>query len=1064
MDAAVATPPVMPPGHCQASLPVALHDWLVTLSQPVAVFIAADETMLQTLVRVMPAFVPDRRVLALPAWDNLPYDRARPSRQATGTRVATLAWLAADRDRPALVLTTPEALLQRVPPPDRVQDRAIPLRVGQALDPAWLRDTLLAFGYRFDDQVDEPGEAALHGATIDIHPAGTDAPLRLELADGRIAALRWFDPLTQRSAAETDRVRLLPTSEAFTVPGEALPDPAAPERLLPEGDLATLFDHVPDAAWGMVETADSRCASWLEVVHDAWAVAHIAPGPPPAPPAALYLTAEAVEAALTARAPTRFAEPDTIGDPPLPPTALGAAVERQRAAGLAVVLCGAAPLPALRSALARRLRLPADRLHPLETWRDALAVPPRDIGVMHLPLEAGFALPDRAVLAVRTVAADRPDNDDDALNRLATTLHLGDLVVDPDRGLARLTGLAMEDQAGTPMECLRLAFLAGEAVLRPATDADRIWRYGASSSVRPDRLDAANWQVRRTAVEQEIAEMATGLVRRMRERARRTAPAIQPSPAYRRFAARRPYALTRDQSRAIRTVQQDLASGTPMLRLVCGDVGFGKTEVALHAAALVATAGQQVAIIAPTTLLAQQHLDVFRRQLSGLGLRIEPLIRSSRSAQSRSVLRDIESGAVQIVVGTHAVAAGRFRDLGLVVIDEEQRFGEAQKRQLRTLQDSAHALTMTGTPLPRSLQAALAGLLDVSVLGTPPAGRQGGRTLVAQFDPVVIRTALLREVRRGGQAFVVCPRIEDIAPLETTLIGLVPELRLAVAHGRMRGEALDQVMLSFAAGDADVLLATSIIEAGLDLPNANTMLITGADRFGLAQLHQLRGRVGRGRVRASTWLLTDPTRPLSAAARKRLDAIAALDHLGAGFAVSLSDLDQRGAGDLLGDRQAGHVRLLGTELYRSVLQAALVRARGEPAPDDWIPVLTLDLPAFVPAEFVPEPDNRLAIYRQVARIRDAQALEDTADDLIDRFGDLPPPLLALLDLARLRLACRTRGIQAVTAGPAAIALTPRPGVTLRGPGEQREGRLVLAIAEASPERRLHRLLDWLGEG
>lgn len=495
----------------------------------------------------------------------------------------------------------------------------------------------------------------------------------------------------------------------------------------------------------------------------------------------------------------------------------------------------------------------------------------------------------------------------------------------------------------------------------------------------------------------------------------------------------------------------------------CGDVGFGKTEVALHAAAAAVFAGKQVAIAAPTTLLARQHLETFRRRLPAA--RISPLVRSSHSAESREVLASAKRGEVDILIGTHAVAAARFRDLALVIIDEEQRFGEAQKRRLRSLGPEAHTLVMTATPLPRSLQTALVGLIDVSVLADPPAGRQPVRGFVVPFDPAVIRAALMREARRGGQGFVVCPRIEDIAPLEARLRELIPELSVVVAHGRIRGDALDRVMLKFANGEHDVLLTTSIIEAGLDVPNANTVIVCSADRFGLTQLHQLRGRVGRGHVRASAYFMTDPERRLPAAARKRLAAIASLDALGAGFSVSAADLDQRGAGDLLGDEQSGHVRLIGTELYRDVLARELARARGGAPDEPWVPEISLDLPAYVPRDLVPEADLRLEIYRRLARLASHQEIQEAADELEDRFGDLPLPMKGLLDLVRLRVLCRGLGIATLSAGPDAVALLPRKGrLALRCVGARMKGeRLILPISEANPQCRLDRILAVLSE-
>jgi transcription-repair coupling factor (superfamily II helicase) len=549
-------------------------------------------------------------------------------------------------------------------------------------------------------------------------------------------------------------------------------------------------------------------------------------------------------------------------EPALPPAP---AVRRAASClekGEAVVLCtDGAPLR-LRAIVTRRLHMSDDEVSLLEAWHDAEALPAGRIGVMHVPLRAGFQLPNRTIIAVRTDGRQDPANAD-SLQRLAEALRVGDMVVDPERGVAQLAGLAMEDQAGAPCEFLSLEFLAGQRLLLPAFGAGRIWRYSSANTVSPSRLDGAAWLERRAEAERAIETAAVELVERLRARERTQAPIIEPDGSYQRFVRRMPFAATADQARAIHAVRDDLAAGRPMHRLVCGDVGFGKTEVALHTAALVALSGRQVVVVAPTTILARQHLETFRRRLRGFDLRVEPLIRGTRSSAGKAVLRAVEQGTVNILVGTHAALAARFCDLGLVIIDEEQRFGEAQKKALRRLQASAHALVMTATPLPRSLQAALLGLVDVSLLSEPPAPRLPVRSVVTPFDAAVVRASLLREARRGGQSFVICPRIEDIVPIEARLRTLVPELSLTVVHGRMAGDVLDEAMMDFSSGERDVLLATNIVETGLDLPNANTMLIWRPDRFGLAQLHQLRGRVGRGRVRAATYLLTDPDHPPS---------------------------------------------------------------------------------------------------------------------------------------------------------------------------------------------------------
>ena len=757
----------------------------------------------------------------------------------TGTRVATLAWLAEHPDRHALLLTTPEALTQRIPPAERLTERTVLIEAGQELDLEWLRATLDAFGYDTVEQVDEPGEATLRPLTVDLWAAGSAVPVRLEIADDRVTTIRMFNPGDQLTVADAAAVRLLPASEGFTVPGE---DGLAARRMLPDGTLWSLFDLMQDAAVAMIDGVDQRIDDWLGLVSDSYKVAltSVREGrAPPPPPDRLYLRREEVAAAFAAHEPAMFR---LTGEPDPPPRSLADAARlaaRLRDAGKAVVVCGNIPPQRLREMLARPLGVGIAEIISLENWR----VPPTPgrIHVMRLPLRHGFELDDRVVLAVQSPRRGPRD----PLEALTPTLTIGDLVVDPERGLAQLTGLITEAQSGAAFECLALDFRGGSRLLLPAIEAGRVWRYGAAGTVRPDRLDAATWQERREQTEREIETTAARLVARARERMARTAPVIEAADRYRRFARRVPFPLTADQMRAIREVQRDLAAGHPMLRLVCGDVGFGKTEIALHAAAIVAFAGHQVAIAAPTTLLARQHLNVFRRRLEGFGLQIGALIRSSRSKESRAVLHDLAAGRVDIVIGTHAVIGARFRDLALVVIDEEQRFGEAHKKALRDRSGGVHTLTMTATPLPRTLQSSLVDLLGLSLLSEPPAARLPVRGVVAPFDPVVVHAALTREARRGGQSFVVCPRIEDLEPIRARLREIVPSLSIVVAHGRMRGELLDRTVLDFASGDSDVLLTTNIVESGLDIPNANTMLIWRPERFGLAQLHQLRGRIGR---------------------------------------------------------------------------------------------------------------------------------------------------------------------------------------------------------------------------
>jgi transcription-repair coupling factor (superfamily II helicase) len=591
---------------------------------------------------------------------------------------------------------------------------------------------------------------------------------------------------------------------------------------------------------------------------------------------------------------------------------------------------------------------------------------------------------------------------------------------------------------------------------------DRIWRYGSEVvAVSLDKLDSEAWLKRRAKVEAEIAETAKRLAALSDARAKaKAAPFPINASDYDRFVARFRFAESPDQEATIEETLQDLAAGQPMDRLVCGDVGFGKTEVALRAAAAVAMAGGRVAVVAPTTVLVRQHVETFRKRFAGFGIEIAQLSRLTKPAEQREVKKGIADGRIRIVIGTHALANKdvRFDNLGLLIIDEEQRFGTREKARLRLLGDAAHVLTLTATPIPRTLQAAMIGIQDLSLIATPPVRRRPIRTVLTSFDPAVIRTALLRERARGGQSFIVCPRIEDMEPMAARLRDLVPELHVTAAHGKMPADEIDDVMMRFAQGRDDVLLATNIIESGLDLPNANTILIWRADRFGMAQLHQLRGRVGRGRRRGAAYLLTEPGVKLPPVTEKRLRTLEAQDRLGAGFEIAARDLDLRGAGDLIGEEQAGHIKLIGTDLYRRLLSRALEIARGGEPELDWTPDINLGAMPVIPQDYVPEPEVRLNLYAQLARLTNLEEADAFAEEVEDRFGEPPEAFGELLARAQARILSRELGIAKVQGGPKAIVLTPREGrrphqgVAPEG-AEWREDRLVFRRATASARER-----------
>ena len=865
--------------------------------------------------------------ITLPGWDVLPYDPARPSPAAIGHRIAALLALAKPATRPRLVLTSAEATLQRVPSARLWAGAIRTLSPGDPLDPAELAADLATLGYQSHARADEPGDLAARGQVIDLWPAASPEPARLTVEHGRLAALHCFDPLTQRSGHAIPSVRLLPAIE-FPDPGD----------LPPLHPLATLL---PGATWVLDPETEDRWDALAEQIADAHAAlskAHrILSGTPS--PILLYLTpAQARQAATPRRDPTPTATP-------LPPPATTAAlVATLRTPTPTILACPEDPTPLLHS-LARR-NIPA-RL--ATNWPDALT---GGIAALHLDIPEGFERP-----GLRLIPLARLVHTHAHATAREDAPRTGDAVVHAEHGVACRRGLRRVEGE----ERVDLAYAHDTELLAETWDLDQIWRLGGESArLAPDHLGGDAWQRTRSELDAEIAAAAAHLTTLADARLRATAPKITPTPLYTRIARRFPYAPSPDQQTTIDAVLADLAAGHPMDRLVCGDVGFGKTEIAIRAAAAVASAGYQVAIAAPTTVLARQHLATFRRRFEGTGIHVEGLIRPT-ATEAHRVRQGLASGSVAVVIGTQSLAAPalRFHRLGLTIIDEEQRFGEATKTRLAAPGPGIHTLAMTATPIPRTLQAALVGLRDCSVIATPPRRRQATRTFVLPWDPAVARAALLREHARGGQSFIVVPRIERLRQAEAELRDLVPELALTIAHGRLPPDALDDAVTSFADGHGNVLLATNIIEAGLDIPRANLILVLDAERFGLAQLHQLRGRVGRSTRQGAAYFLTAPGRRLAATTTARLRTLEALASLGAGAALSAADLDLRGGGYLFGTEQAGHVQRVGTEMYQSLLARALATQRGDPAQPRPATIHGM-APGHFPAAWIPEPNLRLS--------------------------------------------------------------------------------------------------------
>lgn len=703
---------------------------------------------------------------------------------------------------------------------------------------------------------------------------------------------------------------------------------------------------------------------------------------------------------------------------------------------------------------------------------------PNQIGFVILALEHGFISDDLAVVSEQDILGDRMARKNkrkrkaDNFLKEVTSLNAGDLVVHIDHGVGRFEGLETLKAAGVMHDCLKLVYAGGDKLFVPVENIEVLSRFGSEEGhVVLDKLGGASWQARKAKVKKDLMVMAEGLLKIAAERALRKGEEFHvDTAAYNQFAARFPYQETDDQLRAIQDSLMDLTSGQPMDRLVCGDVGFGKTEVALRAAYIAAINGSQVAVIAPTTLLARQHFNNFSERFKGMGIRVVQLSRMVTTKDAKLAKDELADGTATIVVGTHSLlgSAIKFKNLGLVIVDEEQRFGVKQKEKLKELKSNVHVLTLTATPIPRTLQMALTGVRDMSIIATPPVDRLAIRTFVMPYDGLVIREAILREHYRGGQSFYVCPRIKDMEDLEKELKDLVPEVKIITAHGQMTPTELEDRMNAFYEGQYGILLATNIIESGLDIPAANTIIIHKADMFGLSQLYQIRGRVGRSKVRAYAYLTYSPTVRLTEQAQKRLEVFETLDSLGAGFQLASHDLDIRGAGNLLGDAQSGHIKEVGIELYQHMLEEAVAAAKSgahldiELPDTGWTPTINLGTSVLIPENYVEDLSVRMSLYRRLSELEESDDVENFAAELIDRFGDLPDEVKNLLDIVKIKQCCKKAGIQQLDAGPKGAVIgffenkPPNPERLLLWMNEK------TGIVKLRPDHKISVLRQWDG--
>ncbi|MCH7627687.1 MAG: transcription-repair coupling factor [Proteobacteria bacterium] len=1120
--------------------PLVLAD-LARAAKGRAVFIAPDDTAARAIVESAAFFAPELDVLDFPAWDCLPFDRASPALSISARRLAALQKLQHKRDRPQLLVTTINAVLQRALTPFRIRESTRLLTPGVEIGRESLIALLQRQGYTRTDTVVDAGEYAVRGSIFDIFPTGLDHGLRLDFFGDELETLRLFDPATQRSVQPVETHLLIPASEALLdedsikrfrsryremFGANATSDPlyqavsdgrrlAGMEHWLPlfEDRLVTLFDHLADDDLVVMDAGALKAAETRLTDIADYHQARIEGGTRatgtyrPLAENALYLTRDEFDRALAGWPVHRasiFAEPEsaqtidfgfTSSRDFTPERAQGANVYEAAAKHLAALgTRGLKPIVAAYTtgSRARIASILGDAgkgpLALADTWQEALglAAKGKPVAVV-LPLEQGFAnaglelLTEQDILGDRLVRRKKKRKDADAFLAELSALTPGDLVVHMEHGIGRYLGLEAVGVGDSPHDCVQLEYAGGDKLYIPVENLDVLSRYGAENdNVALDKLGGEAWQRRKARMRERILEMAGQLMMTAAHRALRQADVLPVDPAsFGPFVDRFPWDETEDQERAIEDVLSDMAEGKPMDRLVCGDVGFGKTEVALRAAFVAAMAGKQVAVIAPTTLLARQHYSGFVERFNGFPLNIGRLSRLVPAKEATTTKAGLADGTMDIVVGTHALLSKsiEFKRLGLVIVDEEQRFGVTHKEKLKELKADVHVLTLTATPIPRTLQMAMSGLRELSTIQTPPVDRLAVRTYVMPWDDVVMREALMREHQRGGQSFIVVPRIADMPELEEWLRLNVPEVRFVTAHGQMTPTEVEDRMGAFYEKKYEVLLSTTIVESGIDIPSANTIILHRADRFGLAQLYQLRGRVGRGKLRAYAYLTFPEDQALSEIAEKRLKVLGDLDSLGAGFQLATHDLDLRGAGNLLGDEQSGHIKEVGFELYQSMLEDAILAAKaGDLAAmkerDTLSPQITVDAPILIPEDYVPDLAVRMALYRRMNDAEGADAVEALAAEMIDRFGPLPGPtqnLLRLIEIKRQAIEARISKIDVGAKGALVsfhnddfpdplglIAYVER----LNGVAKLRpDNKLVIQRAWGNPESRLNGLVQ-----
>ena len=1074
---------------------------LIKQGQPV-IYVCSQAQHIHTIEDELRFFLPpDTPILTIPDWECLPYDRVSPHPDIVSQRLSALQQL--PNLQHGVIITPITALIQRLPPTKYISGRAFDLSVGDELNIDVFRTRLTDSGYYSVDQVMSAGEFAIRGGIVDVFPSGMQSPFRLDLFDTEIESIRLFDPETQRSTDKLQQIKLLPARE-FPLDQDAIQhfrqsyraniegDPSKSliyreisKGLVPTGSesylplffeqTATLFDYLNDDAIFVLEEGTMETAETLQIeIKDRYENAQLNPEWPPLPPVQLFLSAENIYQGLKAHRRVQLLALNLKAEKHLhnfdyaPATQFNLNPRSESPykefidylTGVKHRVLLVVESMGRRESLSGVLSENSVKFHNIDDWQN-FTQSDQPLGLIVAPLDRGLSHLNKSVDSIEIISESQlygtrrtqrrkrseKNRDPDAIIRSLAELNIGDPVVHEDHGVGRYQGLESLQIDGSDNEFAVIEYQGNDKIYIPVLTLDKVSRYvgGGPETAPLHKMGSDTWIKLRTKAKEKAYDVAAELLEIQALRMARQGHGFPPiDHAYDAFSAGFAFEETPDQQQVIDDVINDMTQMKPMDRLVCGDVGFGKTEIALRAAYLAISGAKQVVILVPTTLLAQQHFDSFSDRFADWPVKVELLSRFRTPKQTQQALAGLENGTVDIAIGTHKLLQKdvKFKDLGLMIIDEEHRFGVRQKEKLKQLRSQVDILTLTATPIPRTLNFALSGLRDISVIATPPRARLSVKTFVREWDDGLIKESIVREIRRGGQVYFLHNQVQTIEKMQSRIEELIPEARVQIGHGQMRERELESVMRDFYHQRFNVLLCTTIIESGIDVPTANTIIINRADRFGLAQLHQLRGRVGRSHHQAFAYMISPGLAGMTADAKKRLNAIESLDTLGAGFALASQDLEIRGAGELLGESQSGMIDQIGYSMYSNFLENAIADIkrkkqikRGEkpttPSPQEKVEI-NLHIPARFPDAFIPDVNLRLTMYKRIASASHADELKELQIETIDRFGLLPDSAKNLFQIAQLKLRAAKYDILNVEVGPrgGAVKFRVNPNINI----------------------------------